>query len=397
MSEKIKAIVLGCNYYIGLSIIRCLGREGIYVVGCDHDEEKAYALKSKYVKDVLIIKNLFQNNKKAVQELVNYAKNEKKKPVLIPSHDKYVEFIDEYYDILSKYFLISQKKNLNSELADKIKLYEKCDKYHIKYPEIIYVSDKRLLEKLSKWPHKGFPCILKPVDTVEFAKEFKRKTFKCSNEKELREKIKVCKEKNIEVFVQRIIPGFDDHMVTFDAFISKEGKLVSWMTAQKERQWPINFGASVFTKQKYIENVRKTGEEIFKALKYQGFGEIEFKIDEESKELYLIEINVRVTNFNNLIYKTGINMPYLIYKDLTSKITKEDEKGIDYDTNRAFVSLREDIASIIAYKKAKQVGIMKSLSKYFCRLAPSVFALYDLKPWHIHNILYWKRKLKIKR
>ena len=30
-----KAVVLGCNYYIGLSVIRCLGVEGVHVVACD--------------------------------------------------------------------------------------------------------------------------------------------------------------------------------------------------------------------------------------------------------------------------------------------------------------------------------------------------------------------------
>ena len=34
-----KAVVLGCNYYIGLSIIRCLGREGVITTLKTHMEQ----------------------------------------------------------------------------------------------------------------------------------------------------------------------------------------------------------------------------------------------------------------------------------------------------------------------------------------------------------------------
>ena len=37
-----KAVVLGCNYYIGLSVIRCLSVERVHVVACDYDFENSY-------------------------------------------------------------------------------------------------------------------------------------------------------------------------------------------------------------------------------------------------------------------------------------------------------------------------------------------------------------------
>ena len=46
-----KAVVLGTNYYVGLSIIRCLGREGVHVVAVDYSEESRYGAKSKYLSE----------------------------------------------------------------------------------------------------------------------------------------------------------------------------------------------------------------------------------------------------------------------------------------------------------------------------------------------------------
>lgn len=44
---KNKALILGSNYYIGLSIIRSLGREGIHTVALDYAKENTYGAKSK--------------------------------------------------------------------------------------------------------------------------------------------------------------------------------------------------------------------------------------------------------------------------------------------------------------------------------------------------------------
>ena len=52
MKYKNKAVVLGTNYYIGLSVVRNLGRAGVHVVTVDY-EDHHYGV-SKYVKERLI-------------------------------------------------------------------------------------------------------------------------------------------------------------------------------------------------------------------------------------------------------------------------------------------------------------------------------------------------------
>ena len=45
---KNKAVILGSNYYIGLSAIRCLGIKGIHTVAIDYSNRERYGAKSKY-------------------------------------------------------------------------------------------------------------------------------------------------------------------------------------------------------------------------------------------------------------------------------------------------------------------------------------------------------------
>ncbi|MBF1300170.1 MAG: D-alanine--D-alanine ligase [Parvimonas sp.] len=379
-----KAVVLGCNYYIGLSIIRCLGREGVHVVACDYDFDNSYGAKSKYISEFLKIDDLNKFGEEAFVGLIEYGKKQDEKPVLLPTHDKYVEFIDEYYDELAKYYLISQAKGLNSKLLDKWTLYDIAKENGVKIPATINANDENLVEKVKN--EVGFPCIIKPVDTVEFTKIFRNKVFICNNVEEMENGIKKAKDNDIEIFIQEIVPGFDDCMLTYDYYIDRNGKTTHYMTAQKQRQWPINFGASCFTIQKYNQKLIDMSKPFLENIGYRGFGEIEYKRHEKTGEIYLIEINARTTNFNNLIYKVGINMPYIAYLDLTGNLKESDCKYIDYDTNYAFIYGFEDMVAICRYKKTKQVGILKSLKISFSsKWAPAIFATDDLKPWCFFN------------
>lgn len=379
-----KAVVLGCNYYIGLSVIRCLGREGVHVVACDYDLKNAYGAKSKFVSEFLKIDNLNKFGEEAFTGLVEYGKKQSEKPVLLPTHDKYVEFIDKYYDELSKYYLISQAKGLNSKLLDKWTLHDIALENGVKIPATISVNDENLVEKVKN--EVGFPCIIKPFDTVKFTKVFRNKVFICKNLEEMEAGIKKAKDNDIEIFVQEIVPGFDDCMLTYDFYIARSGKTTHYLTAQKQRQWPINFGASVFTIQKYNPKLVDISKPFLENIGYRGFGEIEFKKHEKTGEIYLIEINARTTNFNNMIYKCGINMPYIAYLDLTGGLKETDTKFINYNTRYAFIYGFEDIVAILRYKKTGQVGILKSLRISFSRKwAPAIFAADDMAPWFFFN------------
>lgn len=387
-----KALIIGTNYYIGLSVIRCLARKKIHVVACDYDLKHSYGAKSKYIDEFLEIKNLRDLDSSVCEVLVNYGKKQKEKPVLFPTHDKYVEFIDEFYDELKPYFLFSQAKDkLSSRLMDKYVLAGIAKECKVKIPASIDIADSDVYSEVED--NIGYPCIVKPVDTVTFTKCFRRKVFVCENEGELREGISKCNEKGINAFIQQIIPGFDDHMLTYDSYIDQNGKTTHYMTAQKLRQWPINFGASVFTIQKYNKKLVDIGMPFLEGIGYRGFSEIEFKKHETTGEIYLIEINVRTTNFNNLIYKVGINMPYVCYLDLTGKPL--EECFIDYDTRYAFIYGFEDFMSIIHYKKAKQLTVARAIRDSLSRRwAPAIFDIRDLSPWLYENSILFKKFLK---
>lgn len=374
---KHKAVILGNNYYIGLSVIRCLGSKGIHTVAVDYSEEDRYGAASKYVSEKLIFPHYKNEAKAFIDALIEYAKKQEAKPVLFPCHDSYLEAIDANLELIKQYYLLPQKEQgLATRIMNKDTLHELALETGIKVPESVTVEDPEFYKKIEE--EIKFPCLVKPVDSPTFMRIFKKKLFEVNNMEELEEALAKSKEANTKVFVQRIIKGFDDHMHTYDAYLNQDSKVTHWTTAQKLRQYPINFGASVYTIQKHFPELHEIGSKFLETIGYKGFGEIEFKKDAETGEFYLIEINARTTNFNNLLYKVGLNFPYIAYMDLIGQPLPP--KAVTETTNRAFWYAYEDLLAIKGYLQTKQLTLGQVIKSFFRPKAYAIWSISDPKP-----------------
>ena len=151
MEYKNKAVVLGANYYIGLSTIRCLGKAGVSVTAVDYDRDKAYGLESKYCKEIGIAPHYKNEPERFLSFLIDYAKGQEEKPVLIPTADPYVEFIDTYFDELKQYYLFPmQEKGIYTKLMDKDKFYQFCQEIGAVIPETVLLDEDNFMEKVKQ-------------------------------------------------------------------------------------------------------------------------------------------------------------------------------------------------------------------------------------------------------
>ncbi|WP_430789899.1 carboxylate--amine ligase [Virgibacillus flavescens] len=368
---KNKAVILGNNYYIGLSAIKCLGIHDIHTVAVDYTEEERYGAESKYCSEKLIAPHYKNDSDAFIKFLIDYAKKQDEKPVLIPCHDSYVEVIDTKLDELKEYYLIPQtEQGLYTKVMNKDTLHQLAIEKGMKVPETIQVDDPDFYEKIDSIIQ--FPCLVKPTDSPSFVSKFRKKLFKVHSREELDEALQQAKDADLDVIVQRIIPGFDNHMHTFDAYLNQDAKVTHWATCQKHRQYPINFGASVYIVQKHIPELYKIGSKFLEEIGFKGFAEIEFKKDAQTGDYYLIEINARITNFNQMLSEIGLNMPYITYMELTGNPL--EPKAIQSDTNTAFWYGYEDMLAVKEYVKTGQLSVgnvLKSLVR------PKVNAIWD--------------------
>jgi predicted ATP-grasp superfamily ATP-dependent carboligase len=185
-------------------------------------------------------------------------------------------------------------------------------------------------------------------------------------------------------------------MYTYDAYMNQNSDVTHWVTCNKFRQYPINFGASSFTIQKYVEELHTIGAPFFKAMGYKGFAEIEFKKDAKTGEYYLIEINVRTTTLNSMLDKAGVNFPYVQYMELTGH--ELEPYAVKKDTNIAFWFEYEDILAIKAYIKTKQLKLKDVLPTFKRPIVCAVFDAHDIKPFFgMLGMIFGRFTKKIKR
>lgn len=347
----VKAVVLGVNYYIGLSVLRCLGRNGIYTVAADYDP-KAYGMASKYISEKLWLPDGKKDEEGMIKALIAYGKKQKERPVLFPCHDNYVGMVDRHLPQLQVFFRIPQtKQGLYTICMDKDKLYHLAKAHGVRMPETLDPREAGFYSKVED--HLGYPCIVKPDDSPAFTAIFRKKVFIAEDAASLKAALEKCEKANLSVKVQKIVQGFDDHMYTYDAYLNQNSKVTHYTTCNKKRQWPINFGASTFIVQKPTPEIAEIGRGFLEAIGWKGFAEIEFKKDEEDGDFYLIEINVRTTNFNPMLEAIGLNMPLICYNDLCGK--PDAPKAVMEETGHAFMYYYEDRSARKAYIKAGQL------------------------------------------
>ena len=70
---------------------------------------------------------------------------------------------------------------------------------------------------------------------------------------------------------------------------------------------------------------------------------------------YLIEINARTTNLNSLLFKAGVNMPYIAYRELIGKPL--EPYAVTHDTNLVFWYAYEDLLAVRGYLKTGQLKL----------------------------------------
>ena len=375
MEYKNKAVVLGTNYYIGIAVVRTLGKKGIHVVSVNHNGVNHYG-KSRYVKEALIAPHYKEHGDACLEFLINYAKQQEYKPVLLATADPYVEFMDKYFHQLKEYYLFPMdRKGLLTDLMDKYKLTEIAKKYDVLIPEIINIDDDNIYERVAK--ELKYPCIVKPKDSPTFVNKYREKAIFIRNERELKRVVEMCRNDKMDVFIQRIIPGPEQNNYNFDAYMTQDGKVAYYTTEYKIRQWPINFGASTVAAQKWIPEAAELSIPFLEAIGFKGFVEVEMKRDENNGKIYMVEVNVRYVNFTEMHIRVGMDTPYLTYMEMIG----EDigKKAIDYDTGAVWRYLFEDIPAMRAYVAVEQYTREEIREQNNQKFIPSTWSLDD--PW----------------
>lgn len=362
---------MGAN---GLGVTRSLGWSGIKVVGVDFHPE-APGLRSRLVHP-LVTKDPVKEPEATVEQLLKEAGKFREKPVIMACSDDYVLLVSRHRKRLAEGFeFMVPPESVIEGTMNKSHQYQMAVESGVPIPLTIYPQSMKEIAEAKD--SLRYPCFIKPFYSHLWYRRFGNKGFIIKNYDELKDKFQVVLGTDLRAMVQSIVgdPGKDLYQVS--AYIGKNGYVSPRFVWFKARQSPPSFGVASLGISVKNHQVEDSGLKFLRAIKYQGIGSVEFKLDPEDGVYRLIELNNRTWMQNVMCTIAGLNLPLIQYLDLTGQPCPQSgdfKEGIRWWDSIA------DLDSFVRLKKRRQLGAREWVSSWLGSDCYAYFSPDDIVP-----------------
>jgi D-aspartate ligase len=190
------------------------------------------------------------------------------------------------------------------------------------------------------------------------------------------------REAGVELLVQERIEGAESRLYAVYLYLDRASDPIASFVMQKQRQWPPGYGNGSYSIGCRRDDVVDLSVKLLKALGYRGIANVEFKQDPKDGQLKLIEVNVRAGNRIALAIDSGVDLPYIAYRDALG----EPVAPVDtYEVGVAWIDLLRDAAGISYYRKTEGLSVRKWTSSAWRARSHPYFAADDPFPFVAHT------------
>ncbi len=235
--------------------------------------------------------------------------------VIFANNDEQVMFLSKEKDKIERYYRLAVPSwGTVKYCIDKRLTYEKARDLDVPIPETRFVDDKNELAHLDL----EYPIVLKPSVKTKFYKKTKKKALIARDSQELQKQFLFMSSIVLpsNIVIQEMIPGGPENLYSFCP-VFKNGKVLGRVMANRKRQHPMDFGrASTYAVSVNIPELETIGTKFLSGIDYYGLAEVEFMYDPRDGKYKLLEINSRIWGWHTLALASGVNLPYLLFKDL---------------------------------------------------------------------------------
>jgi D-aspartate ligase len=372
--DRIPAVLLGLGT-IGLAVARSLGMMGVPVTGIDKSRLSA-GLYSRYCTGILC-PDPETDEAGYIDFLMDLATGFVDRPVLIPTRDQEVAVAARHKDELTKsYRLPWSDDEVIGKLVDKKKFYELIKDTGIDYPVTCVPQDAVQATAMSH--QVPYPCIVKPVDTVPFSRQFSVKCFFASNADELLRGYSRAVSNGHEVIFQEVIPGDEQCLYMAGGYFNRDSEPLGMFLQRKIRSSPEQYGIGSLVESWEDPEVLRLGTEFLRQIRFHGIGVVEFKKDARDGSYKVLEVNARPWTQTWLATSSGVNLPFIAYLDA---IGKPVEPLIDYRAGLKWLSMSEDFRTCLSRAKNGSIGLREYLRSLRGEKVYSVLDFADLAPF----------------
>ena len=286
-SGRHPVVLLGSDCLTGLQIARILWRRGVPVVGIAENPT------SPYCRTRAVQRTLAAPDESAFRSLLDdLCATHGRAPLLLPCTDHFAEWLSLRRDPLEgRGRMLLPSADTLDLLANKARFSRYAKGSGCPSPESWVVEELDELMRAAEVMH--FPIVMKPARRNP---EWDRasaglKVRRFDNGRELGRDAPALLAAAGQVVLQAWVPGPDSQSRELTVLHDSRGECLAEVVLQKVRQWPPGIGTGSLVFEVEDPEVLEAGRKLIESIEFVGLGQIEFKRDIATGELYVIEMN----------------------------------------------------------------------------------------------------------
>jgi D-aspartate ligase len=255
-----------------------------------------------------------------VERLLGFASSQPVPPVLFYQSTGDLLTVSRHRDRLREAFrFVIADAQLVEDLTDKARFQVLAERLELPIPA---TRQLRPADEPTGWRVElRFPLIIKPV-VRQFGKwqrvEPNAKARRVDSREDLRDHWPRLAAAGIELLAQELVVGPESRIESYHTYIDEAGRRAGEFAGRKIRTRPAEFGYSTAVTLTDAADVIATGREVVRRLGLVGVAKLDFKRAPDGT-LFLLEINPRFTLWHHPAAVAGLNVPALVYGDLTGR------------------------------------------------------------------------------
>lgn len=251
--------------------------------------------------------------------LVTFATRQPTPPVLLPQGDADLLVASRLRRRLAPHFRLAlADEALVEALVDKAQFQALGEELQLPLPA------GRRVRAAEDHPHElalRFPLVIKPLTRQEDLWrpiEPHAKALGVADAAALARLWPRLAARDLQVLAQEEVPGDETRIVSYHVYVDERGWVAGEFTGRKVRTLPVRYGHSTAVEITAERDVAALGREIVERVGLRGVAKVDFKRSPEGV-LYLLEINPRFNLWHHPGARAGVNLPALVYADLTGR------------------------------------------------------------------------------
>ncbi len=314
-------VVVLNTHHSGLAIARDLAPLGVRVIGLT--AIASFPGNSSRLLEYRAAPDSLTESDALLDFILKLADELPSRAVLLPTRDHDINFINQHRVALDERFLIAQPPPDGIErVMNKDVLAAAAREVGVSVPAGVTI---RHPGELGTARALRFPCICKPLYASQWRRAGlweavgRQKALRVESFGDLEDFYRNFSHLDPLVTVQEWIQGGEESLQIFGSYTLRDHSVAAFFTGRKRLQYPPLAGTGIVVEALPLAELERPSKSLLISLGFHGISEIEYKRDEQSGQLYLIEVNPRHWDQHGLGSAVGVNLSEALYRDMTGQ------------------------------------------------------------------------------